>query len=386
MFYCPYCGTQLNVDETYCITCGKKMTKNIKNRVQFKRTFNRYWLIPLGVFILSLATMLTIFFIQDYQLSQAEKLFLEGEQHLYDSEYEVAITSFTEALSYKDNFSQAQTSLDFSKDALQIQSKLNGIPVLLEHHEYDKALELLDEFDKQLNHYQGTVVNDLISNLTDQREKINIKQIKHVLDNEPEIDDLKILLWEVDSLKNIEAEKITETIRQEIIDYTFFEASEQLNNNHFNDALLFVEDGLKYAPNSEKLTSLKQTIENEKVAFETAQMERIEQALNLAEEEQIYNKEDAVKLKHVSLDTDDQERLIIVGEIKSQATVPIQSVFIEYKIVDHEGSVLETNRVFAFPDRLYPKDLGKFEFTHYEIDRAPEDLSIEIEKITWYVD
>src|SRR5699024_3371874 len=134
--------------------------------------------------------------------------------------------------------------------------------------------------------------------------------------------------------------------------------------SHFNDALLIVKDGLKYAPHSDKLQGLQQTIEKEKVAFETAQQERIEQALHLAEEEQAFNEHDAVKVKHAKLTKDDQDRLVITGEISSQATVPIQSVFVEYKIVNDDGDVLETNRVFAFPEKLYPKDVGTFEFTH----------------------
>ncbi|HLS20200.1 MAG TPA: zinc ribbon domain-containing protein [Bacillota bacterium] len=362
------------------------MTQQIKNRIKHDRSFNRYWLIPIISLAICLTIIVTYYFVQNYRMAEAKSLYDIGEQYLSEEKYDAAITAFKDALTYKNNFTQAEIALQFSQKALQIKSEMDGIAVLLDNEQYDKALTLIDEKDKQLHNYQGDVVNELVSFLTKYRDIVNISQIKNTLQNDHTVDDLKVVLWEATAIKNDEAQSIAENIRQEIADYSFAEASEQLNKHHFNDALLIVKDGLKYAPYSDKLQNLQQTIEKEKVAFETAQQERIEQALNLAEEEQAFNKNDAVKVKEATLTKDDQDRLVVSGEIKSQATVPIQSVFVEYKIVTDDGSILETNRVFAFPERLYPKDVGTFEFTHYEIDGTRKDLSIDIEKITWYID
>src|SRR5690625_534338 len=386
MFYCPYCGTQLQLDESYCLTCGKKMTQQIKNRIKHDRSFNRYWLIPIISLAICLTIIVTYYFVQNYRMAEAKSLYDIGEQYLSEEKYDAAITAFKDALTYKNNFTQAEIALQFSQKALQIKSEMDGIAVLLDNEQYDKALTLIDEKDKQLHNYQGDVVNELVSFLTKYRDIVNISQIKNTLQNDHTVDDLKVVLWEATAIKNDEAQSIAENIRQEIADYSFAEASEQLNKHHFNDALLIVTDGLKYAPYSDKLQNLQQTIEKEKVDIETDQKERIEQTINLTEEEQAFNKNDAVKVKEATLTKDDQDRLVVSGEIKSQATVPIQSVFVEYKIVTDDGSILETNRVFAFPERLYPKDVGTFEFTHYEIDGTRKDLSIDIEKITWYID
>jgi|SRR5690625_1427799 len=386
MFYCPYCGTPVERDENYCLTCGKKMTEQIKKRIKPDKSFNRFWLIPIISLAICLIIMFAYHLIQNHRLTMAIDLYKEGEHHLSEENYEAAVTSFKEALTYQHHFSEAKTALQFAEKALQITLEIDGIPILLENEEFDKALSLVEENDKQLRNFQGEVVNELVSILTSQRDMINIEQIKYTLEEDHTIDDLKVILWEASSINNDEAEKITEDIQQEIVDYSFAEASEQLNKNYFNDALLFVEDGLKYAPHSDKLQSLQQTIEKEKVAFETAELERIEQAIILAEEEQAFNEHEAVEVKEATLEKDDQDRLVVRGEIKSQATVPIQSIFVEYKIVNDDGDVLETNRVFAFPERLYPKDVGTFEFTHYDINQRPEDLTIEIEKITWYID
>lgn len=386
MFYCPYCGTQLQLDESYCLTCGKKMTKQIKQRIKQDRTFNRYWLIPIISLSLCIITLISYYFIENYRSEKAKHLYEIGEQHLQDQKFENAITSFKDALTYKAHFPQAEIALQFSKKALNIKTEMEGIQTLLNNEHYEKASALIEENDKQLRYYQGEVVNNLIALLSNYRDTINIAQIQNKLSKEYSIEDLKVILWEATSINNDDAQTIADRIRQEIADYSFSIASEKLNKHHFNDALFIVEDGLKYAPYSDKLQSLQQTIEKEKVAFETAQQERIEQALHIAEEEQAFNKNEAVKVKEAKLSKDDKDRLVVSGEIESQATVPIQSVFVEYKIVTDDGSVLDTNRVFAFPERIYPKDVGSFEFTHYEIDGNRNNLSIEVEKITWYID
>lgn len=362
------------------------MTKQIKQRIKQDRTFNRYWLIPIISLSLCIITLISYYFIENYRSEKAKHLYEIGEQHLQDQKFENAITSFKDALTYKAHFPQAEIALQFSKKALNIKTEMEGIQTLLNNEHYEKASALIEENDKQLRYYQGEVVNNLIALLSNYRDTINIAQIQNKLSKEYSIEDLKVILWEATSINNDDAQTIADRIRQEIADYSFSIASEKLNKHHFNDALFIVEDGLKYAPYSDKLQSLQQTIEKEKVAFETAQQERIEQALHIAEEEQAFNKNEAVKVKEAKLSKDDKDRLVVSGEIESQATVPIQSVFVEYKIVTDDGSVLDTNRVFAFPERIYPKDVGSFEFTHYEIDGNRNNLSIEVEKITWYID
>lgn len=386
MFYCPYCGTQLQVEESYCLTCGKEMTKQIKKRIKQDRTFNRYWLIPIISFIFSIIIILSYYLIENNRVDQAKQLYDLGEEHLMEQAFDEAIYVFEEAIKYQPSFSQAKTTLDFTKKALNIKVEIDGIQTLLNNGHYDKALALVDEHEKQLRHYQGEIVNKIVKSLTNKRDTISIAQIQNKLSQEHSIEDLKVILWEATAINNDDAQTIADNIRQEIADYSFSIASEKLNKHHFNDALFIVEDGLKYAPYSDKLLSLQQTIEKEKVAFETAQQERIEQALHIAEEEQDFNENKAVEIKEAHLSKDEQDRLVVSGEIKSQATVPIQSVFVEYKIVTEDGLVLETNRVFTYPERLYPKDVGSFEFTHYDIDGNRDDLSINIEKITWYID
>src|SRR5699024_524709 len=153
-----------------------------------------------------------------------------------------------------------------------------------------------------------------------------------------------------------------------------------LFRSQFNSAQTIVEDGLRYAPDSEKLQSLKASIEKDKSAFENTIKQRLEQAMNTE-----YNESDAVKLSFVDIEYNDQDQLVVKGEVKSIATVPINSIKVDYSILTKENNELVSNEVLVFPDTLEPEDTGQFEFTHYGIDKE-KNLSIKINKITWYTD
>lgn len=386
MLFCPHCGTKLNEEEKYCIKCGTQITDDIRSRLQEKKTFNKRWYLPIFIFAGLIISFISYYFILQHYMTQAKNLYIEGEQQILEEKYEEAQHLFQKSLAYKENFKQAQISLSFTNKALSIMAALEDIPTLIKNNDYEQALQIITDAENSLKNYQGPAVNELIHNLIEQRNDLNVEQINNTLKDDLSIDDLKIVLWEAEAIKNKEAEELTEQIRQQIIDYTFSKASDQLNKKHFKDALLLVEDGLKYAPQSDKLQSLQQTIDKEKIAFETAQQQRIEQAINMAAEEQELNENDAVKLDYVKLDYDEQGKLVVRGKVKSVATIPINSVFVEYKIVTKKGVDIVSNRVFAYPDRLYPDEEGQFEFTHYDLDDKRKDLEIEVDKITWYTD
>ncbi|GAB3068409.1 FxLYD domain-containing protein [Virgibacillus ainsalahensis] len=384
MLHCPYCGTGVKNDEHYCVKCGRQLPEDINTRSQGKKQFNKIWLLPLAVFVLTIISTGIYYLILQNQTAQAKELYAQGEHLLMKEDFVAAKDLFAEALNKKDNFDQAETSLGFADEALQIQTALDKTDKLLEKQDFQQALSLVNEAENNLNNYNGTAVNQLIDSIVQKRETIQISQLNNILEKEPDIDELKILLWEADDINNKEAKNITSNIRNQIIEFSFSEASEQLNNKQFNDAQILVEDGLKYAPDSEKLQSLKTTIEKEKTAFETARQQRIEQAINTAAKEQQLNETDAIEIVSATIDKDEQGNFAVKGEVESVATVPIHSIQIEYSILNENGTETLSNKVFVFPDRLYPGESGKFEFTHFDIGEQSNNLDVEVNKITWY--
>ena len=381
ILYCPYCGSNINEEETYCVSCGKQLPKDINHRQKYKRKFNKLWFIPISLVMLLLLSFSIYYLLLQNRTSQAKELYEQGEEYLLKENYDQAEESFKEALKHKKHFTQATIALNYIEQAKVADSIINETTHELADENYDQALSLVDEAEKLVNNYNGTVVSQLINTLSSHRNNIKIEQLNSLLEDEPSIDDLKILLWEADAINSDEGEDITKVIRDQIVDYTFAKANEQLNKKQFTTAKTMAEDGLRYAPDSEKLQSLKTSIEKEKAAYESAISQRLEQAINTE-----FNESDAIELSFVELEYNEQDHLVINGEVENIAAVPINSIKVDYSIITEDDDELLNNEVFVYPDTLHPNDTGHFEFTHYGIDKDKEELTVEVNKITWYTD
>ncbi|WP_339227533.1 zinc-ribbon domain-containing protein [Oceanobacillus sp. FSL K6-2867] len=386
MFHCPNCGTTVKEKEQYCIKCGKPLPKDIESRIFNKRKFNKFWLVPI-IAVLLIASLAGVYhLILKSQTAEAKEFYAQGEQQFIEGNYEKAQKLFTKSIDSHPNFKQAKTALAFSDLALQIEDSLSNAKQLQEESSFQKASSVVHDASQLLNNYKGTAVDQMINQIETVRNHLKIAELTHHLEQDPGIDDLKVMLWDAEAINQNDARELTQTIRDQIIDYSFTKASEQLNQKQFSDALLLVKDGLKYAPDSEKLDSLQITIEKEKAAFETAMEQRIEQAMNSAAQENELNENDAIELAAASIKKDKQENIFVEGEVKSVATIPVHSVVVEYTISTKNGSEILTNEVVTFPDVLYPGETGKFEFTHYDLDKKPSSLEIKVTKITWYTE
>lgn len=387
MIYCPYCGIRINEDEVFCFHCGEKIPDDIGSRITIDRkSFNRLWILPITL------CLLVALFIFGYQknihrkIDEAKQLYQQSEEKILDKEYHEAKKLLENVLQLSDNFPQAEVAWQFANEATYIQKNIEQAKEKLNDSDYEEALSLINESERSLRDYSGEAVNHLIDHLTMEQNAIKLESIKSTLEDDPSIDDLKVLLWEAEAIKIDDAEEITEHIREQIVDYTYSKAIEQLNKYQFSDAKILLDDGLKYAENSEKLKSLKATIEKEKEAFETAQQERIEQALYQAEEEKEMNEMEAITLKDANVTQDKNHLIHVQGEVESVATVPVHSVIIEYTLLDQDDQEILTNKAVTYPDTLYPEEIGKFEFTHFEIDEQIDDITIDVSKFTWYTE
>ena len=387
MLYCPYCGSGIKEDEFFCSQCGCKIPNDIHERIGKVTNRNKTWYIPIIVLFVVSASIVTYYIHLGNQTEIAKDLFKQGEEYALNEEYTKAISMFEDALEHKANFPAATTNKSFLQIASNVNSMLVEANNYLDNNEHQQALALIDNAEDMLKNYNGDFVNQLIERIVDQKKATELKQLQHQLELSPSIDELKNLLWQAESIQTNEADTIAQDLRNQIISYTSSTASEHLKEKQYSLARDVVSDGLKYAPNSEKLLSLKTTIEKEKIAFETEQQNRIEQALNAAEQEREINKNDAVELTDINITTDEQKNLVVSGKIKSVATVPINSISIQYILLDENESELLTNEVYVYPDTLYPDEEGKFDFTHYDfVEVKYENMKVKIETIKWFLD
>ncbi|MGJ9458602.1 zinc-ribbon domain-containing protein [Oceanobacillus sp. CF4.6] len=386
MIHCPYCGMNVKEEEQYCIKCGKPLPKDIMDRIYNKKKINKFWYLPLITAVLIAASAGVFHLFLKSESADAKNLYMQGEQQLVDGNYKEARDLFSQALDNHSHFTAATTSMEFVELAINIDNSLDKARQFEEEQNFQQATSLTSEASATLKNYDGAAVDHIIKDIEGLRSNIKVDELNYKLEQGPPIEELKLMLWDAESVNHEDAEVITQNIRKQIIDFYFSKASEQLNQKQFNDAQLLVEDGLKYAPQSEKLESLQTTIDKEKSAFETAQQQRIEQAINSAAEEHELNENDAINLVSSSLKNNDQGNLVVNGEVQSVATVPITSVVVEYSILSEGGVEVLSNEVVIYPDTLYPDEVGKFEFTHFDLDTEPENLTLEVNKISWYTE
>ncbi|GAA0613698.1 hypothetical protein GCM10009001_33670 [Virgibacillus siamensis] len=386
MHHCPYCGMKVKENESYCIKCGRQLPEDILMRLENRKEFNKFWYIPVAVFAFIVLSSGIYYVFMQNQIADAKDLYKKAEDVAMEGKFNKAEQLLEESLKNSKDFDQAELALNYVQKGIDIESDLKQANKLMKQQEFQQALSIIKDAENSIMNYEGAAVTELINTLTAKRNKIKIEQLKYKLGHDPSISELKTLVWEAEAVKTEEASKITGKIRNQIIDYTFSKASEQLNAKQFSDAAIIVEEGLKYAPDSEKLQSLKTTIDKEKIAFETAQRERIEQAINTAEKERAFNRNEAVKLVSVSLDNNQQGNIVVKGKVKSNATVSINTILVEYSLLTKDGKKYTSNEVYVYPDTLYPDETGKFEFTHYDIDKKDSDIKVQVDQINWYTD
>lgn len=383
MLYCPHCGTNVKEEEIYCIKCGKALPEDMLNRIEDKKEITKWWLLPVFSIILVALAIGGYALLLQHKSTKAMELYTEAETLLMEEKYSKANERLTESLDYRKQFTQAEILFNYTIVAKHIEDELLEAEKLIDNNEFESAIEMISTLENQLTSYHGEGVSFLIEKLNDSLALAKLEQLKEKLEGGPSFNELRILIWEAEEINHPESPEIVTSIRKRIIDHTFSRASEELNNHQYNDAILIVEDGLKYAPEAEKLQSLLTNINKEKLAFEAEAKERMEQAIDTASKEHQINENDAIELLSVKLENNDDNELVIKGEVKSNATVPIDSIIVEYALLRNDEEIL-TNEIFVFPDTLYPSENGKFEFTHFDIKEKSTRLKADVKKITWY--
>ncbi|TFB14067.1 zinc ribbon domain-containing protein [Filobacillus milosensis] len=384
MSYCPKCGAKTHTDELFCVSCGAPLPTDISERYNTdQKNFNKWWLVPLSVLIFSLMFAIGIHFYLEHQEDQAKQSYNEGVELALEGQYLKAKDKFRQSLDYKSNYKAAATSSNFMDIAMQINEALGEVDRLIENKMYQEAINLTEENESKLRQYNGKVVNQLLDEILTKRNDIKIAQVQNNLKDEASIDELKMQLWRVESINTEPAQNLESQMKERIVNLSFNEANEELNDNQFSTALAIVKDALRYVPENERLESLKTTIEKQKVAFETEQKQRIAQAQSQVEMEQEQNENNAVELINIEAVKNEEGDIVVKGELKSVATVPIYSTSVKYSLYDENDELILENETFLYPETLYPEETGQFEYTHYDVK---EEVDINIDQIKWYLE
>jgi len=306
----------------------------------------------------------------------SEALALEGH-------YEQALVEIEEGLKLRPTFEVLSQNQAAIEQASTYASTIKEVSGLLSEQKFQSAEEKLTNVRKLVQEEEGPLFIPLQKKINEIEESIKVGEIKKELDQLNNVDILSEKLTIVSAFTSDDAKSVQEQISNKIVQLTSNQSESLLKENKFSEALAVIEEGLHYIKEDEKLISLKERIKSEKVAFEKAEQERIEKAMEAAAKEDLQNRTAAVEVVNFEASVNEWGDLYINGDVTNVATTGIYSIIISYKIFNLEGTELTKGSTTVYPHHLNTGETGAFEDIHYGIY---EDVTVEIDNITWYLD
>ncbi|MBM7680002.1 tetratricopeptide (TPR) repeat protein [Pullulanibacillus pueri] len=348
-----------------------------------KKRYGWWWLMPLFIFLLIAGTLTGCMLYEQSKTAAAIASFQKGETLAKKGDYQEAYQAFEQATKKRRNFAEANLDKTVVTLGLSIQKDFDQVDAFNKKKDYAKALTTLDESEQKLKGYKGDIVNNLKEAISNKRVNTMVQKLRLEMKSKKTIDELSSILEQAKALDVPEAHQIADEILKQIVELAYTKASNLLQQNQFSEALQAVTDGLNYDKNNKKLLDLQDTIKNAQDSFESAQEERIQQAMAAAEKERQHNKNDAVQLVSAKAKLNEYGDLVVSGKVKSDATVPITMIKVAYTLTDQDGKKFKSNEVYATPDTVNPGEEAQFEYTHMAVNK---DLKLKVTGFTWYVD
>ncbi|MFC0469149.1 zinc-ribbon domain-containing protein [Halalkalibacter kiskunsagensis] len=212
---------------------------------------------------------------------------------------------------------------------------------------------------------------------------VTVGKVKQELSELTMVQELADKLNILHTLSSDESAKVKEQIIMKIVQITNENAEVHLQNKQFSDALSSVNKGLEYSTDNDTLLAFKEKIKQEQAAFEQAETKRIERAMEAAAKEDLQNRTAAVDITFFEAEVDEFGDLFLYGKVTNVATKDISQITIYYTVYDLDGVYLYDSWTSVYPYSLRPGEQGSFDDVVYYLY---EDVNVEIDNITWYLE
>ncbi|MGN7385427.1 FxLYD domain-containing protein [Sporosarcina sp. SAFN-015] len=406
--YCNQCGEKNANDSKYCSSCGKQMQLaeeekidvpsqhetalpvNEKEGVVMKRNNDKSakvnWLpyiFPIATLAL-VATGLLFYYLHEKSINEdVIGMMAEAEKVAISKDYEKASSLLRKAKKLRPQYSALHDDLSLIERAMKYEEQADKINNSIKKADFVKASTLLITLKEDLNKEDSTLFDHHKTKTEQQTVHITVGTIKKELNELTTIDQLGGKLSVLSTLPEKEASSVKNEIVNKIMQISSDKVEKHLAENQFSDAISTVDNGLQFAANHEKLLALKNRIVDSKTAFEKAEQEKIEKAMEVAALEDLENRTKAVYVDDFSVEIDEYGDLYISGNVQNIATRSLYNVTVEYSIYDEYNTYLRSGSTTVYPYYLNPGKWGFFEYTYYGVY---QDVYVEIDNITWYLD
>lgn len=383
MIECPHCKHEMSEEARYCSNCGQSLTGEPETNSKDKRS----WL-PIITPVIALVVMgVALYFVYNHETNvNAEVVGMkqEAEEVALAGELREAEKLLVDAIDKRPEVEALQTELNHVQEAISWNKKLDEVSSLLKEDSLKKASEQLSSIQEQLRQEESKLLLTLIPRMNELDSRLTLKEVNQELSKITNIDELASKLDTLSDLNLEEASKVRDKIFEKIINQSTKKAEAAVEEKRYTEAIAMIDQGLQYVSNDEKLIQLKERIQQEKEAFEQAEQQRLESAMQQAAQDELRNQTQALEVMDVSITKDEFGDYKVSGELESVATQIISTVSVMYDIVNKDGEVVRSDSAKVYPNYLNPGNKGNFEKVHYELEEG--EYSVEITEMEWLVE
>ena len=391
--FCHKCGRKVTSDANFCFNCGANLKDDMEQHEETwlegrgKNKKKRFTYMPFlpPVISLVLAGGLIGWYYNHEQSVNAEVLAIkkEAEDLALQGEYDLAKEELSGAMELRPSYHVLRNNLEVVKIAEEVNGELEQVKEQIKTKKFDDAEKNLTRLREKITRLDGPLIQPLKENVSEKDVMIKVGKINNELDQLKTVDELSRNLAIISSIPSEEGKAVKEQILNRIVQLTVEDAEEKIEQKQFTNAMTLADRGLQYAVNDKRLLSLKEKIEQSRQEFEQAEFDRIEKAMEAAAKEDLKNKNAALEIVEFKVEEDEVGGMTVTGEVKNIVSTTVSSITVYYNILSKDKNVLDTGFTTVYPFKLEPGKKGKFEDYYYGVF---EDVTVEIENITWVVE
>lgn len=421
--YCHHCHKNFAEDALYCSQCGRKLLQhNITNEQkvgiwpnesiepsQLERSLKREesasevvhsiptnkvdvkhhnFTIKMIVGFVILLVIISAILFNSYkgELDHNEhvlELQSNAKVAALSGSYQEALTLLEDAIAIRPHYQALVKDQDIVYAALKLERLSEELNETIEAGKEAEAEKQLEQLRQELNGNKEPIFDKHREKLEELNLKYTILSLTGELSSISTINDLGNLLNVVNGLAGGEAETLRNQIINRIHTTATAEVNDLLKKKKFTSALSTTEEALAWVRTDEVLLDLKQRVKQEQTAYELAEEQRIQKAMEEAAAEDYINQTAAIELINHEKVMNELGEIVIVAYLKNVATRSIYDITVNYRITDAANKVVAEGTSEVTPNYVAPSEGMSFSLTLPENINYEEELSVTITKGTW---
>ncbi|KMJ57539.1 hypothetical protein AB685_16165 [Bacillus sp. LL01] len=341
-------------------------------------------LLPPMVSLVLIAGLVGLYYNHEHNVNaEVLAIKMEAEELALEGEYDQAKTELENAMQLRPGYHVLRNNLEVVKIAEEVNGELEGVKEQIKSKKFEDAEKNLTRLREKLTRLDGPIIQPLKEDVSEKDVMIKVGKINSELDQLQTVDELSRKLAVISSIPSEEGKAVKEQIMNRIVQITVEDAEQKMEQKQYTNAMTVADRALQYAVNDKRLLSLKEKIDQSRQEFEQAEFDRIEKAMEAAAKEDLKNKNAALEVVEFKVDEDEVGGMALTGEVKNVVSASVSSITVYYNILSKDKNVLDTGFTTVYPFKLEPGKKGKFEDYYYGVF---EDVTVEIENITWVVE